>query len=237
MSNIPRKHHYVPQTLLVGFTSNGKKTGKLQIVDLVRRSTYPSTTEETGKERDYNLIEIQGVDPLLVESDLLAGQIEGPAGPALERLRRNEIPTEDERVRVLAFMAMQALRSPSRRDAFDAFSTGAMRTIMALVTQSDEVYRDFQDRHAELQDVTREEAKDWAAHTKLAYGPTGHLQTQLPSFGPILDLLARRSWTVFMAPEGRPQRDASRPSGRATVSTQKYPGHRAPPPTQAKGEP
>lgn len=202
MANIPRQHHYVPQVLLAGFTADGKKTGKLHIVDLVRRKTYPSTPEETAKEKDYNLIEVEGVDPLAIESGLLATEIEGPAGPALEQVRRGGVATDDDRVRLLSLMAMQELRGPSRREAFDEFTTRVMRQMMAAVTSSDEMFEAQKRMHPELEGVSREEALDWAKHTKLQNSPTGHLQAQLPSFSPILDLLAQRSWTVLIAPKG-----------------------------------
>jgi hypothetical protein len=33
--NIPRKHHYVSQFLLAGFTADGSKDGKLYVSDLI----------------------------------------------------------------------------------------------------------------------------------------------------------------------------------------------------------
>ena len=198
MANVPRQHHYVPQVLLAGFTLTGTKTGKLRIVDLVRRKTYPNTPEGTGKEKDYNLIE--GDDPFAIESGLFANEIEGPAGPAFDKVRRGGVPTEDERVRLLAFMAMQGLRAPSRREAFDDFTTQVMRQIMAAATENDEIFEAQKRKHPELEGISREEAIEWAEHTRWVNSPAGHLKVQLPSFGPILDLLAERSWTVLIAP-------------------------------------
>lgn len=202
MANIPRQHHYVPQVLLAGFTANGTKTGRLHILDLVRRKTYPSTPQETAKEKDYNMIEVEGVDPLAIENGLLATEIEGPAGPALQKVRRGGVPNDDDRVRLLSLMAMQDLRGPSRREAFDDFMTGAMRGMVAALTSSEEIFEAQKREHPELGGISREEALDWARHTKVENSPTGHLQAQLPSFGPILELLGQRSWTVLIAPKG-----------------------------------
>ena len=202
MVNVPRQHHYVPQVLLAGFTDDGTKAGRLHIVNLVRRKTYTSTPEETAKEKDYNLIEVEGVDPFAIESGLFATDIEGPAGPALATLRNGGVPGDEDRRRLLAFMAMQELRGPSRREAYDDFTTRVMRMMMAAVTDSDEMFEAQKRTHPELEGISREEAMKWANHTKMAWPPTGHLQVQLPSFGPILDLLAQRSWTVMSAPAG-----------------------------------
>jgi hypothetical protein len=188
--------------LLAGFTATGTKTGRLHIVDLVRRTTYPSTPAETGKEKDYNLIEVEGVDPFAIESGLFATEIEGPAGPALATVRSGGVPSDEDRQRLLAFMAMQELRGPSRREAYDDFTTRAMRMLMAAVTDTEEMFEAQKRAHPELEGISREEAMEWASNTKMAWPPTGHLQAQLPSFGPILDLLARRSWMVLIAPAG-----------------------------------
>jgi len=155
MTNVPRQHHYVPQVLLAGFTLDGTRTGRLHVVDLVRGSTYASTPEGTGAERDYNTIEVEGIDPFLIETELLAKQIEGPASNAFARIRGGGLPNEDERDRLLAFIAMQALRTPNRRDAYDAFMTQTFRLMVSVLTESDELFEAEKSRHPEeLGDLT-----------------------------------------------------------------------------------
>jgi hypothetical protein len=199
MANVPKQHHYVPQLLLAGFTISGTKTGRQHVVDLKRRKAYKSTPEGTGSEHNYNLIEIQGVDPFLIESDLFGNEIEGPAGPALEELRAASIPASDAQARLLAFVAIQAIRSPGHRESLDDFETQLRRQMVTLMTESEETFKAFQASHLHLQGVTREEAVTWAKNTTWKNSPTGHLQVQLPAFGPILTTLEDRSWTVLTA--------------------------------------
>jgi hypothetical protein len=52
MVNVPRRHHYVPQVLLSGFTASGTNAGTFHIVDLARRKASPSTPRETAAEKD-----------------------------------------------------------------------------------------------------------------------------------------------------------------------------------------
>ncbi len=49
--DVPRKHHYVPQVLLRGFTRDGSNGGRLYIVDVERRTTYASTPKGTGADK------------------------------------------------------------------------------------------------------------------------------------------------------------------------------------------
>lgn len=204
MANVPRKHHYVPQTLLKGFTLNGANTGRLHIVDLTRCTTYPSTPEKSMAEADYNLIDLPGVDPFVVESDLLAKLIEDPATQGLGRIRAGAMPNDDDHARLLSFVAMQAVRAPGRRDAFDDFATQVRRAINDEITESDAMFDAAKKGHPELADFTREEARELGSTIEWKYSPTGHLGVQLPSFGPVLELLAARSWCVLSADDGAP---------------------------------
>jgi len=202
VTNVPRKHHYVPKVLLRGFTASGTNEGQLHIVDLLRRTTYASTPEGAAKETDYNLVESEGVDPFAIEHDLLANTVEGPAASGLDLLRRGELPADDDRERLLSFIAMQALRAPARRDLLDDFSTRTARLTLSLAFESDETLEAARRSDPELADLTREEAQEFIRNAVVRDNPTGHLANLLPSFGPILDQLVLRSWALLVAPDG-----------------------------------
>jgi Protein of unknown function (DUF4238) len=202
MANVPRKHHYVPQVLLRGFTLSGTNTGKLHIVDVTRRTTYASTPEGSAKETDYNLVESEGVDPFAIESDLLANTVEGPAASALDALRRGELPDAGGRECMLNFIAMQALRAPSRREMLDDFTTRTAQMTLSKAFESDETLDAARRSDPELADLTREEAQEFIRSIVIKDNPTGHLANLLPSFGPILEMLTPRNWHLLSAPTG-----------------------------------
>jgi hypothetical protein len=62
------------------------------------------------------------------------------------------------------------------------------------------MFEAHRERFPELASISREEAREWGKNIRMRHSPTGHLQTQLPSFGPIFDLLMMRSWTILAAP-------------------------------------
>jgi hypothetical protein len=202
MPNIPRKHHYVPQVLLRGFTASGTNAGRLHIVDLVRRTTYTSTPEGSAKETDYNLVESEGVDPFAIEHDLLANQVEGPAAPALDALRRGDIPETVGREAILNFIAMQALRAPSRRELLDDFTTRTALMTLSMAFESEATLEAARRSDPELADLTREEAQEFIRNVVIKDTPTGHLANLLRSFWPILDQLTLRNWSLLIAPVG-----------------------------------
>jgi hypothetical protein len=69
----PRKHHYVPQFYLAGFTDDGTLGGSLHVTDRTRRKVWPSNPKNAAHQRDFHKIE--GTDPMIVEK--LLGQCEG----------------------------------------------------------------------------------------------------------------------------------------------------------------
>jgi hypothetical protein len=202
MGSVPRQHHYVPQALLKGFTQEGTETGTLQIFDLVRNKTYASTPKGTGKEKDYNLVEVPGRDPAAIEHGLLANNVEGPAGPAMEKVRAGQPLDEEDQQRLLIFMAAQALRAPGIRETFEAFSTQIAHNDLRLRARHDDEFRENLEKDPDFAGMTPEEAvEEYTKNARLKWSSTDHLRVQLPAFGPILDLLARRSWIVLTSSE------------------------------------
>ncbi len=200
--------------------------GRLHIVDLVRKKTYTSTPKETAKKKDYNLIEVPGKDPAAIENGWFANHIEGPAAPALEKVRQREALSEEDQQRLLIFVAAQALRAPGIRETFEAFSTQIAHNALRLRARHDEEFRETLKNDPDFEGMTPEEAvAEYARTTRLKWSSTAHLQTQLPVFTPILELLARRSWIVVgsstddfictdrpvvtTSPDGRPRGFAS----------------------------
>ena len=55
----PRKHHYVPQTYLAGFTDSGENDGRLYVLDKDDGRQWPSNPGDTGCERDFYMLEVE----------------------------------------------------------------------------------------------------------------------------------------------------------------------------------
>ena len=107
MSRQPRKHHYVPQFYLAGFTDNGIPEGRLHVLDKAKEKQWPSTAKDTGHQRDFHLVDLgPGVDPMGVEKKL--AHMEGQQSAVLKRILEEEAlpPDDDEAVGdLMAFVA------------------------------------------------------------------------------------------------------------------------------------
>ncbi|MDZ8249191.1 DUF4238 domain-containing protein, partial [Escherichia coli] len=82
--SVARHHHFLSQCYLKGFTSNGGKKSKLTVIDLKERKTFESNTRNVGGVRDFNRLELDGVDPNYLESSL--AEFEGSVATHLRKL-------------------------------------------------------------------------------------------------------------------------------------------------------
>jgi hypothetical protein len=110
----PRRHHYVPQCWLAGFTETGEKDGRLWVADLSRQKQWPSTPENAGHIRDFYRLSDPAPDPVVVER--FFSEMEAQVAPILKSLdKERRAPNQDELDALLHFMAFQWVRVPRFR--------------------------------------------------------------------------------------------------------------------------
>src|ERR1035438_8058334 len=66
----PRRHHYVPQCWLAGFTDTGEKDGQLWVTDLVRRKQWQASPNNAGHIRDFYRLSDEQLDPVMAKRPL-----------------------------------------------------------------------------------------------------------------------------------------------------------------------
>lgn len=62
-----RKHHYISQCYLKGFAERRDKNAMLQVWEVDTGRSFKTKPVGVGAERDFNRIEIDGVDPNTLE--------------------------------------------------------------------------------------------------------------------------------------------------------------------------
>jgi len=109
----PRKQHYVPQFYLRKFT--GAKD-MLLVFDRDKKETYRSKPLGIAAQRDFNRIDVEGMDANAVEKVL--SEFEGETAPHLDRIIANKsIADQGDRSAMVNLMAAMTLRNPKRRQA------------------------------------------------------------------------------------------------------------------------
>ena len=78
-----RHHHFLSQCYLRGFTKGNSKKSKLTVIDLLQNKHFETKPRNVGGLRDFNRIDVEGVDPIFLEKSL--AEFEGEAARALKR--------------------------------------------------------------------------------------------------------------------------------------------------------
>jgi hypothetical protein len=203
----PRRHHYVPQCWLAGFTETGENDGRLWVTDFSRQRQWPTTPANAGHIRDFYRLTDPAPDPVVVER--FFSQLEGMVAPVLRGLHtERRPPREDELDLLLHFIAYQWVRVPS----FRPFVLGVLERITReRMTQE---LRTPQTWHAALMEAGMDPDAPGADYEgmkrffesgeySISAETDWYLQKAFSGVDGIVECLRRRYWGTSISPGGR----------------------------------
>ncbi len=118
----PRKHHYLSQFYLRGFSADEK--GIYQIEKSTLRG-YGSSIKDAAAMRDYHILDYEDAeDPQVVEKHL--SEYEGLLASALERVVSDGIADEKDHIEIISLVALMRFRVP----AFKSFISKSMSEVV-----------------------------------------------------------------------------------------------------------
>jgi Protein of unknown function (DUF4238) len=130
-----RIHHYVSQCYLRGFAN--AETPRLYVIDGAARRTFETTPRNVAAERDFNRIDAKGLALDALEADI-AG-FEGELASALERIiKKRSFNDPDDRLVVLNFIGLLAIRNPRHRATFSGFEDRVLKMMAELMVATPE---------------------------------------------------------------------------------------------------
>lgn len=205
----PRKHHYVPQCYLSGFTIE-PGSSRLFVLDKETGRSYPSRIGDAGCERDFYILEVEEEgDPFAVER--FFATIETGGAEALRFIiERQAVPDGDLYRKFMAFLAVMTVRGPAVLDAIEKPFAHAMKSILYQATGSREMFdRMMEKLKAEGKDVsgvTYESMRDFVRSDAcvVTMGQNFRMSSLLKMLTTAEPLLAARKWTVVAAADGAP---------------------------------
>jgi hypothetical protein len=201
----PKRHHYLPQFYLDGFTRDGlfwlfdRKKGEF------RKQTPINTAVESGF---YTVRMSDGTDSDAVEETLAT--IEGVVKPAVDRLDAAESISDEDRRSTAAFIATLYLRTPGfRRNHDAAHETMMKRTMQILYSDPGAAAARLECMKAAGEDVgglTPEKIMEAAKNAddySIELPPEQSIQSMLSLLPKIGTLLADMRWTIAHAPANK----------------------------------
>ncbi len=197
-----RHHHYLPQCYLKGFTRGGGRNSKLTVIDLGRNKRFETIPRNVGGMRDFNRLDIDGLDRNILEKTLAA--FESIAALALRKLDQGEVFEGEVRYIILDLIAMLAIRSPEMREHCRRFCEQVVERIMGLVLSSKEMW-DLQVRQLKesgvniSDDITYEDIKKFyeSKAYRIEVSRERHIRREFRGIKAILPYLDARSWVLI----------------------------------------
>lgn len=201
-----RHHHYLSQCYLRGFTDGGSKNSKLTVIDIRDKKHFETIPRNVGGERDFNRIDIPGVDSNALEKSL--SNFEGNAASALRRIDDDSIFDGEDKELILNLIALQALRSPARREHWKKFETQIIEQVMSLTLASKERW-DAQVAQARKdgvdlsENIGYEDVKSFfeSKQYEIDIAREHHISLEFAGVDAILPYLFMRNWLVIKANE------------------------------------
>src|SRR5690606_19289629 len=125
-----RHHHYLSQCYLKEFTKGRGKKSKLTVIDFREKKTFETIPRNVGGIRDFNRIDVEGVDPNILESQI--SEFESEAASALKKLNETRDFSGDVKEIILNLIALIAIRSPERREHMRSFHADIAERMTSL---------------------------------------------------------------------------------------------------------
>lgn len=210
MPSIARRHHFLPQGYLAGFTESGDKDGWLHVRDLQARRSFRTTPAKVAVERDFKRIDLDGHSTDAVEVAL--APLEDRAIQAIRRVTETrQFPEPDDYNWILNLISLLLVQNPkSRRLLNKARTTEADDKLKFLVSS-----RPTWEHHVNLarkagealhEGVNYESALRFVQERaySIEFSNHGTLAAEFDAQDRVLKKLGNRRWSLLRTPEAGP---------------------------------
>ena len=209
-----RRHHYIPQLYLGGFTDSGEKNGLVYAHDLSKQKTWLAKPAKVGYEKDFYRIDAPGID--VDEIEKVFWELEGEAARVLKKIiQLKMLPGRRRDYAILMhFMAQVYVRRPSVRENLRKTHEQVLRmyTQMAASLPDDQLRMQFdhvREQNPDMPEVDLDAFREFAKSDayEIQFSQNFHIDNLLTALLPvaadtIAPLLAARHWILWNAQEG-----------------------------------
>lgn len=199
-----RQHHFLSQCYLRGFTNNGSKNSKLTVIDISQKKHFETTPRNVGGARDFNRIDIEGVDQNILEKSL--ADFESDAAISLKAVTEGASFAGKEKDTILTLIGLLAIRSPQMRENMRQIEAEIAERIMSISLATKERWESqieqVRKNGGTLSDnITYEDMVKF--HKEKPYtievAREHHIQVEMKMLQPVVSLLMMRDWSLIRA--------------------------------------
>jgi hypothetical protein len=211
VSNQPRKHHFIPQFYLAGFSASGQADGDLYVLDQRQRKRWKSTPKGTAHKRDFHTTDFgPNEDPMVIEKKL--ADFEGRWANVVRLVIENRSLPEDQLFAdLMFFVAFMAVRVPRIRATLSQFFDGVVKSLIHATLSTPGGMASFR---RSIEEQTGRKLTDQEFNQYRTFGlsqqydadfdQTWHVQEMLQMGVYLAPLLSRRKWWLWTVKDDAP---------------------------------
>jgi hypothetical protein len=201
-----RRHHYISEFYLNGFTYRDGKAKKLIALNRQENNYFTPTAKNLANVRDFNSINIPGMKADAVETIL--SDFETKAAVAIQEVHTARKFEGENRLLILELMAMFTSRNPNRRENTNGFMSEVFKKSTTILLNHDSELRRLSEDLAtklgakESSKMSAQELNNFIHDkTKLELSKEYYLHTESIFIQSIFNALAHRKWVLVQASE------------------------------------
>ena len=208
--NQPRRHHFVSEFFLAGFTKAGTKEDKLWALDLDTLNQFASIPKNHAHRRDFYKVDLPGVDPGAFEKAF--GEFECEAAEVVRSVIQAQVLPDGRDFEILLnLVALFFVRVPAFREAINRPMERLNKQILRLTAASRGRWESTQAKMRAAgtgveEDCTYENMRRFVEKDRYTIEPCGN--TNLSNLMNTLDtdspLLGQRAWSLLVASSDAP---------------------------------
>lgn len=210
MVTIARRHHYLPQAYLAGFTDTGKQDGCFYVLEADTGACFRTSPKNVAVELDFNRVDIEGKPPDVIENIL--SNFEHSAAQAIREVNNTiNFPNDDNFNWIINLLCLIAVRNPQMRKSFNRSLERVVRVFDDLLTSDEKIWAYHLTKAQEAGyigeiSISFEEYKrsNEECEYQIEFAPESNLWLEFRTFGKILQILAQRTWSLLVAPTSGP---------------------------------
>ncbi len=199
-SNQAKRHHYIPRFYLNGFT---QEDGSLWMFDLKMGKKSKVHPKNVAWQKDFYRVKVATGEEDIFEKEF--AKIEKDSAEVIKRVVSEKVlPTTDSEdyIILMKFIALLRVRTPKPWEASDKFTKEVLRTMIAVMTQSEEIWeaqkRSLQREGVDVSSLTRGQMQEVADEDKyeIEVPKEEYLSTLFDQLNVLIPVLAKRNWSL-----------------------------------------
>lgn len=204
MQTAARRHHYIPEFYLNGFTESIKNKKYLHVFDLHKKKYFKPSPDNVAVVRDFNRLDLKDASPDVLE--LTISKLETKVAKIIKTINRvHSLPKNEDLELLYNFIALLACRNPIQREMKNNYISEISNRTLEMIYESKDCWEsinkemikngydvDPNENFEKLKKIVDKGKLKWKASKNLNFN------FDMTSIDAVLHTLHYRNWTIFV---------------------------------------